>query len=107
MKHKRSKGKKHPASELITILQQMKTEANQQLHGDKFTKSAKQSVTIEGWIARDKDDDAICLFGKEPERLDCGIWHTFATGIILPTDSFPDIKWEDEPLKVKLTIEEI
>lgn len=81
-----------------------------------FDTPQKQSVTIEGWIARDRFNSELFLHCEEPFRSYSGnqtngkkdIWRTdgFAP-FPLPTDSFPDLKWEDSPKRVKLTIEEL
>lgn len=57
---------------------------------------------IKGWVARDKDE--ALFFGKnEPERL-VTVWCGFDEFIALPSDMFPDLKWEDEPRKCELNI---
>ena len=59
---------------------------------------------IKGWVARWKDSIKIFLFNEKPFRL--GIeWHNETDRkILLPKDSFPELKWEDEPIEVELTI---
>lgn len=74
-----------------------------ELNEDNFTKSQKQSVTIEGWVARSRW--GVYLYSRKPHQV-LGDWE----GTImqrLSEYSFPDLKREDEPRKVKLTIEEV
>lgn len=66
-------------------------------------------TTIIGWIARDKNGDIYCYPQYKPYRSQRGLWWESAdesdeNAMILPQDNFPEIKWEDEPRKVKLTI---
>ena len=69
---------------------------------------------IEGWIARDqnKGNDSDLYVGMfKPQRqkssLGFGMWCEYGDYIQLPCEMFPEIKWEDEPRKVKITIEMI
>lgn len=66
----------------------------------------KQTVTIEGWVARSKRG-YLSLFDCLPKRC-CGVWlktRGYYQSTI-PTDSFPDLKWTDEPLAVTIQITE-
>lgn len=67
----------------------------------------KPEVKHIGWVARDSEHNpylglGLVLFKEKPIRSgDC--W----TGVIdsqLPWESFPDLKWEDEPVEVEITI---
>lgn len=78
-----------------------------------FDTPQKQSVTIEGFVARDRNGN-VYFYDTKPVRDKClgyEIWASDGENIIqsyqLPISSFPDLKWEDEPIKVKLTIERI
>lgn len=77
---------------------------------------------IEGWIAQDKDNwEPPRLFANKPTwdeddweygpaerwRDKKGTYVENEGGIILPDGSFPDLKWENSPRKVKITIETI
>ena len=73
------------------------------------------SIKVKGWVARNEGDDQL-LFGDKPKRgnrrdhtedywilsnkvpVDYNVWS-------LPSEMFPDIKWEDEPVEVEITIE--
>lgn len=58
---------------------------------------------IEGWVARDKGD-GLYLHWERPLR-GALEWHTsFGNPRKLSQDSFPEVTWESEPLKVKLTL---
>lgn len=64
-------------------------------------------VKLTGWIARDREFDSyygtgLILFGEKPRKsYDC--WN----GDIvtqLPWELFSDLKWNDEPVEVEITI---
>lgn len=67
---------------------------------------------IEGWVARDKDD-ILCLYESCPVRFGDMLWvekdmelePSEQNVYILNKDLFPELKWEDEPMRVKITIE--
>lgn len=63
---------------------------------------------IEGFVARDANG-FIYLWEECPRRcsdIRYKWWEsTFSTRMELPAQSFPDITWEDEPKKVKVTID--
>ena len=68
---------------------------------------------IEGWIARDKDG-ALFVHQKQPKRYNDNIdqlhYWTYGGERFRTTKfdrMFPDLKWEDEPRKVEITIETI
>lgn len=66
----------------------------------------KQSVTIDGWVARAEFGD-LELYAEYPERLGIGSFYSQLGELTLPTDSFPDLKWEDEPRRCQVTITEL
>lgn len=65
---------------------------------------------IDGWIARNKEDDEVifCPGPDAPTRMHnywfCGFTWSYCT---LPRESFDDVKWENEPIKVKAIFETI
>lgn len=63
----------------------------------------KQSVAINGWIARTEFGD-LELYTEYPERLGIGSWYSQLGELTLPTDYFHDLKWSDEPLAVTIQI---
>lgn len=66
-----------------------------------------ETCTLEGWVARDCFRGNICLFEHKPIRpseQDLGIWKCHGSVLHLPKEAFPKLRWEDEPVKVKLTI---
>ena len=97
-------------------------------HFYELGKNAKENtLTIKGWVARD-DDRTLTFFFSKPHRacyvndeiyfeneLEDGmipwVWSALKNSnqeyILLPTTMFPDLKWEDEPIEVELTIDEI
>ena len=66
-------------------------------------------VKIKGWVARDSFLDVVSLYSTKPYRNGgIGIWNILSGGCIgLSKDLFPDLKWEDEPLEVEITIKAI
>lgn len=58
------------------------------------------------FVARDKDGE-ICLYPTKPFRSDSigwsnECWDSHDGYITLPTDAFPELTWEDEPIEVEL-----
>ena len=67
------------------------------------------------WAARDQDG-TLALFDEKPERplTDSGLarWQPLGDNSLDWNDGFgedplPDLKWEDEPVEVKLTVERV
>lgn len=66
-----------------------------------------ETCTLEGWIARDCFRGNICLFEHKPVRpseQDLGIWKCHCSVLTLPKEAFPKLRWEDDPVEVKVTI---
>lgn len=69
---------------------------------------------VKGWVARD-DDGTLAIHYEKPRRV-CyynneivldgtpWVWENEAGYGLLPVKIFPDLKWEDEPLEVELTL---
>ena len=73
--------------------------------------------TIKGWIARD-DDYTLAFHYVKPRRVvfqdgrrskegTPWVWFNDEGWLLMPTDFFPDLKWEDEPIEVELTIKRL
>ena len=70
----------------------------------------KEEVTIEGWVARDKElnisgKDAVfqvCFFYEKPER-GRSMW-VGHRDIYFPCNLLHEVTWESEPKKVKIII---
>ena len=64
-----------------------------------------KSAELEGWIARD-EDDRLHLFEVEPRRSSDNHrwWDRDYYSTDLDESDFPDLKWEDEPVYVKIPI---
>jgi len=72
---------------------------------------------VKGWIARD-DDGTLAIHYEKPRRV-CyqngnimpdgtpWVWENEAGYGLLPVKIFPDLKWEDEPIEVELTIKRV
>ena len=60
----------------------------------------------EMWLARDSSNFLYLYVGAKPDKNDF-IWNCLRADIIrLDSNSFPEVKWEDEePTKVKLVID--
>ena len=68
-----------------------------------------QGAIIKGFVARDKDGQLCIFYGDKPHRGGCDRWwhpEHCPTGdwMNLPEKMFPELKWEDEPIEVELTI---
>ena len=67
----------------------------------------KPEAKLTGWVARDSEYNpysglGLVLFNEKPRKYyDC--WRG-AIASQLPWNLFPDLKWEDEPVKVEITI---
>lgn len=68
--------------------------------------SEKETAVLVGWICRDNNSlNAQVLIGDKPKRTGFGFWENeSADCITLPTDSFPSLTWESDPIEVELTI---
>ena len=70
-----------------------------------FNVEEPEEVTIDGWVARDKDGE-IFFYRDKPIR-DNSFWYdSLPEGgyFGLPRDFFPDVTWESEPLDVTIAI---
>lgn len=66
-----------------------------------------ETCTLEGWVARDCFLGNICLFERKPIRSseqELGIWKCFYSVLTLPKEAFPKLRWENNPVEVKVTI---
>lgn len=70
----------------------------------------EQSPKIKGWMARD-EDGALYVFASKPQRAKGiykeDIWDNGDAALPLPKSIFLDLKWEDEPIEVELTIHRV
>ena len=63
-----------------------------------------EEVTIEGWVARYKNNRTLGLYSTCPKRNDAfGSWVGDLSNFI-DYNSFPEVTWESKPKKVKVTI---
>ena len=66
---------------------------------------------IKGWVARDSSD-SVNVFYEKPFRQKYGDFHergisAYWEGAVLAMlkpDMFPELRWEDKPIEVELTI---
>lgn len=90
----------------IKVFTQQLEETNKQYHSNP-TEEQKPEVKHIGWVARDSEYNpylglGLVLFKGKPTRTD-DCW----TGVIdsqLPWESFPNLKWEDEPVEVEVEL---
>ena len=71
-------------------------------------KKESESETITAWIARDMDGK-ILMYADKPYRhtgdRECeNFWHKGGTYMLLPDETFPEQRWEDEASEVEITI---
>ena len=66
-------------------------------------KKVPKEVTIEGYVARDKDG-IIRLHYTEPSRQSDCYWQGDYKSSYLPDSILPEVTWDSEPKKVKITI---
>ena len=65
-------------------------------------KKPKEKVTIVGYVARGANPHHLALYERKPDRLS-DIWG-FSHSLQLDPTFFPEVTWDSEPLKVKITI---
>lgn len=58
------------------------------------------------WVARDKNGE-LHVFEVEPRRTNDYWWDRDYDSLSLNKEDFPEIEWENEPVRVKLTITKI
>lgn len=80
-------------------------------HGKNKPKDA--DTVIQGWVCRDKKDNALNLHAEKPYRAQSGYdvydepdWWESDCASFLPLDKslFPDLTWDSEPIKVRISI---
>ena len=62
-----------------------------------------KSAKLFGWIARD-ENGSLHIFEVEPSRIMDRWWDRDYHSTGLDENDFPDLKWEDEPVYIKLPI---
>lgn len=63
----------------------------------------KKSPYLCGYVARDKNG-LLHVFEVEPRRSEDYWWDLGFWSVLIAHDAFPDLKWEDEPIYVRLLI---
>ena len=69
----------------------------------KEKENIKESPYLCGYVARDKNG-LLHVFEMEPRRLEDYWWDLGYKSELIAHDAFPDLKWEDEPIYVRLLI---
>lgn len=57
----------------------------------------------EGWLAR--DENGSLFVGQYKPNNDCGYWCNMGENMQLKNSDFPEVKYEDSPVKVTMIIE--
>jgi len=70
--------------------------------------STSRDEKIHGWVARDFNNDpflgdGLIVHKEKPER-NGNCWSSNTIMFHLPWEYFPELKWEDEPIEVEITI---
>lgn len=65
-----------------------------------------------GWVARNSkeyNNELILIPGEEPPVRMASYWLAGFTWsyTVIPNEAYPDLKWEDEPIKVEINLVEI
>ena len=61
-------------------------------------------TVIQGWVARDDDDQLLYLYGSMPTR-GINMWNGHGSLLtLLNKGLYPDLTWESEPQEVEITI---
>lgn len=63
--------------------------------------------TLKGWVVRQYWFDRLEFFKNEPYKYYPDKWEAEGYSTELPDNIFPKLKFEDGPIKAKLTIETI
>ena len=78
-----------------------------------MTMGKENDTMIQGWVCRDKKDNALNLHAEKPYRAQSGYdvynepdWWESDCASLLPLDKslFPDLTWESDPIEVELII---
>ena len=71
-----------------------------------FLSEESKEVTIEGWVARDRMHGDLYLYSNRPRRAEKGGYWIYGpeSGTALPIALFPEVTWDTEPKRVKITI---
>lgn len=78
-----------------------------------------KTITLKGWIARGKfvqwtsngpifdGIGPLCFFMQKPEKQGKYSWYAKGDKIHLDENAFPDLKYEDGPCEVEITIKQV
>lgn len=98
----------------VTVYRNDKTEffAQNEYNRDdvEFFPETSDEMSFKGWICRDKDSVLTLFYGCDKPKKEKGddYWSvTFGNDVYLPSTLYPEVTWESEPKKVKITISPI
>lgn len=71
-----------------------------------FLSEESKEVTIQDWVARDRMHGDLYLYSNRPRRAEKGGYWIYGpeSGTALPIALFPEVTWDTEPKRVKITI---
>lgn len=69
---------------------------------EKFERVRKWHI-VNGWVARDNEDNTINFFTEKPETFD-GIWVSEYSSYSLPKGFFPQLSFDDSPQRCEMTL---
>ena len=100
-----------PQEEFDKALERLNELANEVEKEQQPAKHVPAEDTIKGWVARD-GHGALVFSNEKPSRLEwCGwkLWKISrgTPAVVLPNTFLPSLRWEDEPIPVRVIIEEI
>ena len=93
------------AYELNRIISFIDTLEVKEVQEEPASEDLAKNPELSGWVARDKDGN-LHVFEVKPKRSidDCGWWDRDYKCSAIDKNAFRDLKWEDEPVCVKLII---
>lgn len=93
------------ANELNRIISILDTLEVKEVQEEPASEDLAKNPELSGWVARDKDGN-LHVFEVKPKRTmdDCRWWDRDYMCSEIDRNAFRDLKWEDEPVCVKLII---
>ena len=70
---------------------------------EKAASNHSNNCTLYGYVARNIDG-SLYLFEVEPKRIEDKWWDRDYHSAIVDNEAFPELKWEDAPIYVRLVI---
>ena len=95
-------GEKNALFNLLSFIDTLEVKGVQE---EPASEDLAKNPELSGWVARDKDGN-LHVFEVKPKRTmdDCRWWDRDYMCSVIDKNAFRDLKWEDEPVCVKLII---